>query len=132
MSYAELPKIFLLTLLFSLVVSAQNLSETHQKIRAAVENKDYQVALSNLQTLEQADKKIFALNNYDYLLARMAEKLGDFATATANYQAVAERNSVLSEYAMWHLAQIFRSSGNLLLERIYLQKLLTLFPRKSH
>ena len=128
MFYAELPKFFLLTLLFSFAASAQNTSETHSKIRNAVENKDYQNAVVELQTLERTDKKIFALNNYDYLLARMAERAGDFATATASYQAVVNRNSVLSEYALWHLSQIFRASGNLFVERIYLHKLLTLAP----
>jgi soluble lytic murein transglycosylase len=128
MFYAEFPKLFLLTILFSFAVPAQSLPETHSKIRNAVENKDYQNAVVELQNLERADKKIFALNNYDYLLARMAERAGDFANATANYQAVVNRNSVLSEYALWHLSQIFRASGNLLAERIYLHKLLTLAP----
>jgi soluble lytic murein transglycosylase len=128
MFYAELPKLFLLTLLFSFAAAAQSLSESHLKIRNAVENKDYQTAAAELQTLEQANEKIFALNNYDYLLARITEKQGDFAAATANYQAVARRNSILSEYAVWHLSEIFRASGNLFLERIYLHKLLTLAP----
>ena len=128
MSHAELLKLFLITLLFSFAASAQNWSETHSKIRNAVENKDYAAAVLELQNLERTDKKIFTLNNYDYLLARVAEREGDFATATANYQAVAGRDSILSEYALRYLAQIFRSSGNLFLERIYLQKLLTLFP----
>lgn len=128
MFYAELPRLFLLTLLFSFAAAAQSLSETHSKIRTAVENKDYQTAAAELQTLEQTNEKIFVLNNYDYLLARTAEKRGDFAAATANYQAVVNRNSVLSEYALLHLSEIFRASGNLFLERIYLHKLLTLAP----
>jgi len=128
MSHAELPKLFLFLFLFSFTAAAQSLTETRSKIRGAVENKDYAAAIAELQNLERAEKKIFTLNNYDYLLARMAESEGDFAVATANYQAVVERNSVLSEYALRHLAQIFRSSGNLFLERIYLQKILALFP----
>ncbi len=128
MLHARLSNFFLFSLLFCITVSAQNSSEAHTKIRNAVENKDYQTAAGELQILEQKDKKNFTLNNYDYLLARMAEKQGDFAAATANYQAVTGRNSVLSEYALWHLSQIFRASGNLFLERIYLQKLLTLAP----
>ncbi|HLM62542.1 MAG TPA: tetratricopeptide repeat protein, partial [Pyrinomonadaceae bacterium] len=128
MFHAELSRVFLFLLFLSIAVSAQNFTETHSVIRSAVENKDYQTAVTGLQNLERSDKKIFTLNNYDYLLARMAEKQGDFAAATAYYQAVAERDSVLSAYAMWHLSQIFRSSGNLFLERAYLQKLLTLAP----
>ncbi len=128
MLHAKLFTFFLIFLFSGFSISAQNISETHSKIRNAVGNREYQIAAGELQNLEKADKKIFALNNYDYLLARMSEKTGDFAAATANYQAVASRNAVLSDYALWHLAQIFRSSGNLFLERVYLNKLLILFP----
>ncbi len=120
-----------LSFIFVLSVSifAQNFTEAaHQKIRSAVESRDYQTAISELQNLEKADAKMFALNNYDYLLARTAEKSGDSALAMAKYQETADRNSVLSEYALWHLSQIARSSGNLMLERIYLQKISTLAP----
>lgn len=110
MSYAELPRLLLLTLLFSFAASAQSLTEIHSKIRNAVENKDYQTAAAELQTLERTNEKIFALNNYDYLLARVMEKQGDFGAATASYQAVVNRNSILSEYALLHLSEIFRAS----------------------
>ena len=118
----------LFILFFTLDISAQSRDEIHSKILDAVENRDYQTATGELQNLERADKKVFALNNYDYLLARMAEKRGDLATAMANYQAVVDRNSVLSEYALRHLAQIARVTGNLMLERIYLRELLTVAP----
>lgn len=121
-------KSFVITLsvfIFSLVNFAQDF---HIKIRSAVENRDYQTAISELQTLEKTDRKVFALNNYDYLLGRMAEKREDFALAAANYQAVVKRNSVLGEYALWHLSQIARSSGNLTQERVYLNELLAMAP----
>jgi soluble lytic murein transglycosylase len=121
--------IFLLYILFCFTaICAQNLSETHQKIKTAVENRDYQTAVGELQTLEKSDKKIFELNNYDYLLARMQEKSGDFAGAMANYQTVANRSSILKEYALWHLSQIARASGNLMLERVYLQEIPVFAP----
>lgn len=128
MLHAKLLSFFSIFLFFCISISAQNFSETQSKISSAVKNRDYQTAVSELENLEKSDGKIFALNNYDYLLARMAEKQGDFGAATANYQAVTNRNSVLSEYALWHLSQIFRSSGNLFLERIYLQKLIVFAP----
>ena len=118
-------------LLFALALFSVNLfaqSETHQKILQSLENRDYQPAIGELETLKKADKKIFELNNYDYLLARLAEKKGDFAAAMANYQAVVNRNSILKEYALWHLAQIARTSANLLLERTFLQEILTFAP----
>ncbi|HVE59733.1 MAG TPA: tetratricopeptide repeat protein, partial [Pyrinomonadaceae bacterium] len=118
----------ILTALFSVSLFAQNPLETHQKILQAIESRDYQTAVSELEALKKADKKIFELNNYDYLLARICERKGDFATAAANYQSVVSRSSVLSEYALWHLSQIARSSGNLLLERTFLQEIQTFAP----
>src|SRR5687768_8987598 len=125
-------KLFILPLYFTFVfqaaISAQDFAEAHRKIRQAFENRDYSGAAGELQTLQKRDKKIFELNNYDYLLARVAEKRGDFALAAANYQSAAARDSILKEYALWHLAQIARSSGNLMLERLFLQEILAFAP----
>ena len=115
-------------LLLSLAVSAQ---DVQVKIRQSLENRDYQTVIGELETLKKGDKKIFELNNYDYLLARLAEKKGDFAAAAANYQAVVNRNSILKEYALWHLAQVARTSGNLLLESTFLQEILTIIIIRS-
>ena len=59
-----------------------------------------------------------------YLLGRNAERTGDIAGATAHYQAIASSDSVLREYALWHLAKIARSTGDLVLERERLQQLI--------
>ena len=66
--------------------------------------------------------------NQDYVLGRKAESAGDFAAATANYQAVVTRNSILKEYALWHLAKLARATGDPVLERERLQQLLTTAP----
>ncbi|HEY0727260.1 MAG TPA: tetratricopeptide repeat protein, partial [Pyrinomonadaceae bacterium] len=66
--------------------------------------------------------------NQDYLLGRKAEASGDVATATANYQAVVSRNALLTEYALWRLARIARSTGDLVLERERLQRLIATAP----
>jgi soluble lytic murein transglycosylase len=117
--------LFSLFFIFSLNIFAQ---EFRQKINSAIENRDYATAVNELRALEKSDKKLFSNNNYDYLLARMAEKRGDMALAMAKYQTVVKENSVLTEYALWHLSQISRSSGNLNAERNFLRQLLSSFP----
>lgn len=128
MLHARSFRFVIIPLVFSLNIFAQNFNETHSKILAAVETREYASAAGELRNLEQTNQKIFALNNYDYLLARMNEKQGNFAAAMANYESVVKRRSPLSEYALWHLSQIARSSGNLMLEKVYLRELLTVAP----
>ncbi len=115
-------------MIFACSALAQSFSETHEKILDFAAKRDYRTAANLLENLKKTDEKVFALNNFDYLQARIAEKQGDFAAAMANYQTVADRDSILKEYALWHLANIARSSGNLMLERIYLQQIIALAP----
>jgi soluble lytic murein transglycosylase len=117
---------FFFILISAFSVSAQNITEIHKNIGNSIEKRDYQTAINELQKLSKSDSKLFTLNNYDYLLARLCEKTDDLATAMANYQAVADRNSILKEYALWHLAEISRSTGNLMLERVFLRELSTI------
>ncbi len=62
------------------------------------------------------------------MLAHLSERNGDSANALANYQTIVERHSILSQYALWHLAQLLRTTGNLVLERQYLNQLMMLAP----
>jgi soluble lytic murein transglycosylase len=121
-------RVFFYLLLVLILFSSIYSQTSHQKIIRAVEQREYQTAISELETLKNSDKQSFEANNYDYLLARISEKTGEFAKAMANYQSVVNRNSVLKEYALWHLAQIARSSGNLMLERTFLQEIQTFAP----
>lgn len=123
MPHPKLQIILPILLLFTISLFAQNPPEAHVKIKTLVENKDYRAAAAALTANRKNQPSEFTQNNYDYLLARVFEKHGDFAQAAANYQAVVNRNSILKEYALWHLSEIARSSGNLILERLYLQEL---------
>src|SRR5215213_638423 len=122
--------IFIITLLllFSWPTKAQTPTERHTRIRASVEGGNYDSAINELRSLMSADPSVFTLNNYDYLLARLSERRGDTASAAGAYQAVVARNSQLSQYALWHLAQFARSTGNLLLEREQLRQLIATTP----
>jgi soluble lytic murein transglycosylase len=109
-------------------IKAQTTRERHDRVRAAVEGGDYAAAVSELQSLRSAEPTTFTLNNYDYLLARLSERRGDATTATANYQKVVARNSLLSQYALWHLAELARANGDLPLEREKLRQLIATSP----
>jgi len=71
---------------------------------------------------------VVAQTNADYRRGREAEAAGDIAKATASYQAVLAGNSILKEYALWHLARIARATGDLPLERERLRQLLATAP----
>ncbi len=101
----------------------ETLRERHHRVRLAVEAGNLQQAISELELIRDSTPDLFALNNYDYLLARLHEKNGNQATSVANYLSVVERNSLLSGYAFWHLAQIARATGDLVQEREYLRRL---------
>jgi TolA-binding protein len=94
-----------------------------------VEGGDYSTAITELQSLKVSDPSVLAANNYDYLLARLSERLGNASMAEAHYQKVVARGSTLSQYALWHLAQLARSSGNLPLERERLRQLISTAPQ---
>jgi soluble lytic murein transglycosylase len=110
------------------VIKAQTPRERHERMRSAVESGDYMTAVTELQSLRSAEPAIFTLNNYDYLLARLSERRGDTATATTNYQKVVVRRSLLSQYALWHLAELARATGDLVLEREKLRQLIATSP----
>lgn len=109
-------------------LSAQSARERHERIRSAMEKSDYANAVTELQSLKTSDQTAFSLNNYDYLLARLSERLGNLSAAAANYQRVAARNSLLSQYALWHLAELARATGDLTLEREKLRQLIATAP----
>ena len=108
--------------------ASQNLTDARGKILDTVNSHDYAAAVSELQRLKASDPKSFAADDYDYLLARMAESDGQLALAMATYQSVKDRDSALRAYALLHMSRIARSTGNLLLERIYLREIAMFSP----
>lgn len=119
----------LFLMLFVQTVTAQTLRAGHDQLRAALDKGDTATAETQLQTLRRAvAPPLFAANNYDYLAGRLALQRGDTATAAACFQTVVARNSPLAQYALWHLAETARMTGNLPAERNYLRQFLALAP----
>src|SRR5262249_6358019 len=102
---------------------AESLREKANTIRQAMDARDFDRAESLVRDLKSSDPSGFRANNYDYLLGRLAERRGLATEATALYLGVVSRNSSLAQYAIWRLARIARSSGDLQLERQYLSRL---------
>lgn len=120
--------ILLATFAFLASLVAGQTTFSYQQVRKAVDDGDYQTAMTALQALRATNPERFNANNYDYLLARLQEKAGDVASATATYQTNVTRNSILSEYSLWHLAQMLRAAGDLVQERERLRSLISLAP----
>ena len=116
--------VFIIITVAFVAAKPQNLTDFHRKILELVNAREYAAAVTQLQNFQKSDPQAFETNNYDYLLARTAESDGQLAVAMANYQSVKSRNSSLSAYALGHMSQIARSTGNLMLERLYLQEIL--------
>ncbi|HVG21227.1 MAG TPA: tetratricopeptide repeat protein [Blastocatellia bacterium] len=111
--------------------NAQGLQTRANEIRAAMDARDFERAERLARDLRERDQDLFTRNNYDYLLARLAERRGARAEASSLYLGLLGRNSNLSQYALWHLAGIARAAGDLALERQYLTRLLTVFPSSA-
>lgn len=99
-----------------------------RRVRELITERNYLAAVDELQRLKQTNRSIFELNNYDYLLARIAHRSGRYGVAMANYQLVSSRGSVLRGYALWHMAGLARTFGNPMLERQYLRELHFIAP----
>lgn len=110
------------------VTRAQTPDERRVRIQQALVRRDYSQAQTELEGLKAAAPDKFAANNYDYLLARVADRRGDVMRNVVNYEAVVARRSVLSQYALWHLAQFARTTGDLPREREQLRLLIASAP----
>lgn len=117
------------TLLAPFSASGQTAQERHTRIKSAMDAGDVKAALAELNTLRDSNSETLTANNYDYLHGRLQEKTGASAGANASYQQVIARQSVLSQYALWHLARLTRSTGDLVLERERLRQLIATAPR---
>lgn len=81
-----------------------------------------------LMGLREENGALFLEKDFDYLLGRSAAASGRLGIAASSYHSVIDRNSALEPYALKHLSQIARSTGNLVLERLYLTELELEFP----
>ena len=116
------------TLVAPLSVHGQTPQERHSRIKAAMDAGDAKAAIAELNSFNSSNPEILTANNYDYLLGRLQEKTGESTGAQGRYQQVVARQSVLTQYALWHLANLARATGDLTLEREKLRQLIATAP----
>ena len=126
--FMNLAGVLLCTLLLAFQIAAQTPQQRHERIKQTLAAGDLKVASTELNSLRDSGPVRFTANNYDYLLGRLHERAGETAQASANYQAVVARNSLLSQYALWRLSRIARSTGDLTRERESLRQLVAIAP----
>ena len=112
-------------LLLSTAVFSQTAAQPFDAVRESIQRHDYTKALEELKTIENQQSATFQTSNLNYLAARLSQRIGDNGQGASYFQKVRSRNSILREYATWHLAAVARESGNLVGERILLLELLT-------
>lgn len=120
--------VFLSLILSGFAISAAAQHPLESSITTAVESEDWQEARAEITRLRTSDPQRFRDKNYEYLVGRIAERTGDLASASASYQAIASNGSRLAQYALWRLARIARTTGDLMLERQRLQQLVATAP----
>ncbi|HMQ05018.1 MAG TPA: transglycosylase SLT domain-containing protein [Pyrinomonadaceae bacterium] len=103
--------------------AAEPIAAVAEKIGAAMEKRQYDMAITELVRLERAERDVFEANNFDYLLGRLFERSGDVGSALARYASVTARRSIFAELALLRSSAIARATGNLFAERIYLRQL---------
>ncbi|HEX5081598.1 MAG TPA: tetratricopeptide repeat protein, partial [Blastocatellia bacterium] len=86
--------------------------DRYARLRAAMNRNDPMQAESILRGMLASNPETFALNNYDYLLARLLQERQAGVEAGAFFLRVANRRSPLAGYALWHLAELARSRGD--------------------
>src|SRR5882762_2370012 len=123
----------LLLLMFAVLMTAeaQNLQAKANDIRAAMDARDFERAESFVRQFRASDPSAFIGNNYEYLLARLLERRGARSEASALYLGLLNRNSILNQYALWHLAILAKQSEDLALERQYITRLLVSYPSSA-
>src|ERR1700730_2233092 len=123
-SLQSIATVFILLLtLCAHAARAQSIQERQGRIRSAVESADWQTTLAELDAFRGSNSAVFNANDYDYRLGRISEQTGHVTGASSRYQSIVHRNSLLSEYALWHLARLARANGDLVLERERLRRL---------
>lgn len=108
---------------FAAIAKGQN-NPTVAQIQEAVARSEWSKAQVLAESLKKSDSNTFRSGEYDYLLGRLFDKQSKPGEAVRHFSVVASSDYALSDYSLWHLARLARISGDLVLEREHLRKLI--------
>lgn len=117
-----------LSFLFAASVLAETASEHFTRIRDLQKERNLLAAVNELKLFRTKYPEESAVNDLDYLLARLLEDTREHAEAMTLYAEVHSRRSLLGDHALWRMSQIARHTGNFFLERMYLSELAAFYP----
>ncbi len=115
--------LFIFAMLLATASYSQPAPEIDAELQKAIAADDRTAIVGRLIALRAADTKAFHDRNYDYLLGKTAIRSGDRALAFGTLNAIGSA-SPMRPFALKVLAEVARSTGNLLLERLYLVELI--------
>jgi soluble lytic murein transglycosylase len=119
---------FSLVLLVLGLLSSAVFGESSEEFARKFEAHEYAAVVEGLERMRSENPGGFLAGDFDYLLGRAAEAELNFPLAMASYHSVAARESALRLNALRRLAHIARSTGNLLLESLYLREIGSIAP----
>ncbi len=99
-----------------------------ERLLRALEREDFAGAERLLHEIEREDPALFARRHYEYLRARLRQRMGNREGAIRAFRRVLEREDLLSVYALWHLAEIARQQDDWERERAFLLQALEKQP----
>ncbi len=118
----------LLVALLVLYAAPQPRQEPQRRIESSMNTPDREHAITRLQEVFREDAARFDSNHRGYELAHLSDVDGRPARAVAWFHREAENGRDLSGFALARASRIAGASGNLLLERIYLEHLRNIEP----
>jgi len=116
-------------ILFPLFIQDQeSLEKVHQKMISFYDIGNYYDALNLLSHIKHNFPQPYKLNNYAYLEGMIYQKLENYDQAIESYKYIIENESILMEYAEFHVAEIYAKIGNREEQQKYLIKIIDSYP----
>jgi soluble lytic murein transglycosylase len=119
-------------MLFPLFIQDQEpLEKIHQQMISFYDISDYYEVFNLLAQVKHNLPQLYQLNNYAYLEGTIHQKLENYEQALESYKYIIENESILTEYAEFHLAEIYEKIGDRNEQQKHLIKIINSYPHST-